>query len=212
MPSIYNPDSAAIVETPSTSGTAFAKLPACSPYADYGNVTGYQHSYLYSLQQHSLGTPKADSVDLEDDIFSACINKENGQLALDDGKSKTSSLQTLSEFLDPCGSQTSTEEYLDFSSDNPKDFESDLEPIDFESEIGLSASIIDKSLIQSTTSTKEEYLTDDEDVVDTHNELIAVQTNALSDDDKFSLNVVSGAVNNAQLSPMAQVESQSSPC
>lgn len=215
MPSIYSPDSAAIVETPSTStGTAYGKSPSCSSYSEFGNVTGYQHSYLYSLQQHShvVMPTKTDEIDLDDEIFGACINKDNGLLAVD-GKSKSSSLQTLSEFLDPCGSQTSTEEYLDFSSDNPKDFESDLEPIDFESEIGLSASIIDKSLIKSMSATKEEFLTDDEEVDETQNTLEAVQVTTLLDNDKFQLNTVTDTVNSSSQScPMVQVESQSSSC
>lgn len=153
MPSIYSPDSAAIVESSNTSGELYntAKPSAPCPYIDAGNVTGYQHSYLYSLLQQQMNSPKAASLDLDDEIFGAC--------AVEDVPKPSRSDANLAS-----GSQSSSaDEYLDVSSDCPKDFESDLEPIDFESEIGgLSATIIDKSLINSMASNQEEY-TDDDD-------------------------------------------------
>lgn len=213
MPSVYSPDSAAIIETPSTSsGTAFPKPPACSTsYPDFGNVTGYQHSYLYSLQQQSLAASKADPLDLDDAIFGACLDKDNMHLALSGVQTQSNSIHTLSEFQDPCGSQTSNDEYFDFSSDNPKDFESDLEPIDFESEIGLNANIIDKSLINSMIAAKNDFLTDDEDVEEdpSHNEIDAVQVKPLVNNENH---IGISTTNNSQSNPMVPIGSQSPLC
>lgn len=199
--SIYSPDSAAIVDTPSTSSeTALITPPACPLYPAYGNVTGYQHSYLYSLQQNSTRSASLD----DGDIFGACAVKDDDSVLPMAAHNKSSS---VSEHLDACESQTSTEDYLDFSSDNPKDFESDMDLIDFESEIGPNASIIDKALlIGATNSGKDVEITDDEEV-----EPDVLEANVVPSDTTIQFEAHSSA-HISQSIPITDADPQSTAC